>query len=187
MWENTGWKSQKKINGRYRPLLSDLFYQRNGHPDLRCHSAKPDREKFALPRPRTAFLSGDRKFMFKLGISGILWMMSQKTAVVVLAVPYPVCLFLFLQWDFRSRCFLCDDLPDRNHEGHDHDHHQSCGPSGDGKFQSISESASYVVCGGGFPVPIRYDAPMGAGMNWKTILRLLAVLHGFIVLSYATM
>ena len=58
---------------------------------------------------------------------------------------------------------LCDDLPDRNHEGHDHDHQQSCDPSGDGKLQSISELASYVVCGGRFPVPVRYDASHGGG------------------------
>ena len=58
---------------------------------------------------------------------------------------------------------LCDDLPDRNHEGHDHDHQQSRDPSGDGKLQSISEPASYVVCGGGFPVPVRYDASHGSG------------------------
>ena len=52
--------------------------------------------KFKLYRGRrTAFLSGDRKFMFKLVYPVFCGMMSQKTAVVVLAVPYPVCLFLF--------------------------------------------------------------------------------------------
>ena len=76
----------------------------------------------------------------------------------------------------------------RNHEGHDHDHQQSCDPSGDGKFQSISESASYVVCGGGFPVPIRYDAPHGSG--YEAGRRSFASLQSsrvLIVLSYATM
>ena len=32
-------------------------------------------------------------------------MMSQKTAVVVLAIPYPVCCSC-LHWDFRSRCSM---------------------------------------------------------------------------------
>ena len=100
--------------------------------------------------------------MFKLGISGILWDDvpedgGSRTGGPLSGVPLPV------YNGTSGPGALCDDLPDRNHEGHDHDHQQSCDPSGDGKFQSISESASYVVCGGGFPVPIRYDTPHGSG------------------------
>ena len=94
------------------------FYQRNGHPDLRCHSAKPDRgEKFKLYRGRrTAFLSGDRKFMFKPGISGILWDDvpedgGSRTGGPLSGVPLPV------YNGTSGPGALCDDLPDRNHEG----------------------------------------------------------------------
>ena len=123
--------------------------------------------------------------MFKSGIPGILRDDvsedgGSRTGVSLSGVPVPV------YNGTSGPGALCDDLPDRNHEGHDHDHQQSRDPSGDGKLQSISEPASYVVCGGGFPVPVRYDASHGSRDELEDDPEppCLTVL---IVLSYATM
>ena len=101
-------------------------------------------------------------------------MMSQKTAVVVLAVPYPVCLFLFTMGLPVPVLYVMIFLIGITK----------------GMITIINNHANllhmwYAV--GAFLSPFVTMLLMGAGMNWKTILRLLAVLTVLIVLSYATM
>ena len=97
-------------------------------------------------------------------------MMSQKTAVVVLAVPYPVCLFLI--GITKGMITIINN----------HAIRQVTGSSN--QYLNLLHMW-YAV--GAFLSPFVTMLLMGAGMNWKTILRLLAVLTVLIVLSYATM
>ena len=106
-----------------RSLLSGLFYQRNGHPDLRSHPAKPDRrEKPELyGGGRSAVVPGDRKLMFQPGLPGILRD----------DVPEDGCrgprdpvsgLPAFIYIRTSGPGSLCDDLSHRYYKGNDHDH-----------------------------------------------------------------
>ena len=94
-------------------------------------------------------------------------MMSQKTAVVVLAIPYPMCLFLFTLGLPVPVLYVMIFLMGSSHQ-----------------YLNLLHMW-YAV--GAFLSPFVTMLLMGAGMNWKTILRLLAVLTVLIVLSYATM
>ena len=105
-------------------------------------------------------------------------MMSQKTAVVVLAVPYPVCLFLFTMGlpvpVLYVMIFLIGITKGMITIINNHAIRQVTGSSN--QYLNLLHMW-YAV--GAFLSPF--------GMNWKTILRLLAVLTVLIVLSYATM
>ena len=89
-------------------------------------------------------------------------MMSQKTAVVVLAVPYPVCLFLFTMGlpvpVLYVMIFLIGITKGMITIINNHAIRQVTGSSN--QYLNLLHD---VVCGGGFPVPIRYDAPHGSG------------------------
>lgn len=113
-------------------------------------------------------------------------MMSQKTAVVVLAVPYPVCLFLFTMGlpvpVLYVMIFLIGITKGMITIINNHAIRQVTGSSN--QYLNLLHMW-YAV--GAFLSPFVTMLLMGAGMNWKTILRLLAVLTVLIVLSYATM
>ena len=113
-------------------------------------------------------------------------MMSQKTAVVVLAVPYPVCLFLFTLGlpvpVLYVMIFLIGITKGMITIINNHAIRQVTGSSN--QYLNLLHMW-YAV--GAFLSPFVTMLLMGAGMNWKTILRLLAVLTVLIVLSYATM
>ena len=111
-------------------------------------------------------------------------MMSQKTAVVVLA--YPVCLFLFTMGlpvpVLYVMIFLIGITKGMITIINNHAIRQVTGSSN--QYLNLLHMW-YAV--GAFLSPFVTMLLMGAGMNWKTILRLLAVLTVLIVLSYATM
>ena len=111
-------------------------------------------------------------------------MMSQKTAVVVLAVP--VCLFLFTMGlpvpVLYVMIFLIGITKGMITIINNHAIRQVTGSSN--QYLNLLHMW-YAV--GAFLSPFVTMLLMGAGMNWKTILRLLAVLTVLIVLSYATM
>ena len=113
-------------------------------------------------------------------------MMSQKTAVVALAVPYPVCLFLFTMGlpvpVLYVMIFLIGITKGMITIINNHAIRQVTGSSN--QYLNLLHMW-YAV--GAFLSPFVTMLLMGAGMNWKTILRLLAVLTVLIVLSYATM
>lgn len=113
-------------------------------------------------------------------------MMSQKTAVVVLAIPYPVCLFLFTLGlpvpVLYVMIFLIGITKGMITIINNHAIRQVTGSSN--QYLNLLHMW-YAV--GAFLSPFVTMLLMGAGMNWKTILRLLAVLTVLIVLSYATM
>ena len=113
-------------------------------------------------------------------------MMSQKTGVVVLAVPYPVCLFLFTMGlpvpVLYVMIFLIGITKGMITIINNHAIRQVTGSSN--QYLNLLHMW-YAV--GAFLSPFVTMLLMGAGMNWKTILRLLAVLTVLIVLSYATM
>ena len=113
-------------------------------------------------------------------------MMSQKTAVVVLAIPYPVCLFLFTMGlpvpVLYVMIFLIGITKGMITIINNHAIRQVTGSSN--QYLNLLHMW-YAV--GAFLSPFVTMLLMGAGMNWKTILRLLAVLTVLIVLSYATM
>ena len=113
-------------------------------------------------------------------------MMSQKMAVVVLAIPYPVCLLLFTFGlpvpVLYAMIFLIGITKGMITIINNHAIRQVTGSSN--KYLNLLHMW-YAV--GAFLSPFVTMILMGAGMNWKTILRLLAVLTVLIVVSYATM
>ena len=102
-------------------------------------------------------------------------MMSQKTAVVALAVPYPVCLFLFTLGlpvpVLYVMIFLIGITKGMITIINNHAIRQVTGSSN--QYLNLLHMW-YAV--GAFLSPFVTMLLMGAGMNWKTILRLLAVL-----------
>ena len=113
-------------------------------------------------------------------------MMSQKMAVVVLAIPYPVCLLLFTfglpVQVLYVMIFLIGITKGMITIINNHAIRQVTGSSN--KYLNLLHMW-YAV--GAFLSPFVTMILMGAGMNWKTILQLLAVLTVLIVVSYATM
>ena len=113
-------------------------------------------------------------------------MMSQKMAVVVLAIPYPVCLLLFTFGlpvpVLYAMIFLIGITKGMITIINNHAIRQVTGSSN--KYLNLLHMW-YAV--GAFLSPFVTMILMGAGMNWKTILQLLAVLTVLIVVSYATM
>ena len=113
-------------------------------------------------------------------------MMSQKMAVVVLAIPYPVCLLLFTFGlpvpVLYVMIFLIGITKGMITIINNHAIRQVTGSSN--KYLNLLHMW-YAV--GAFLSPFVTMILMGAGMNWKTILQLLAVLTVLIVVSYATM
>lgn len=113
-------------------------------------------------------------------------MMSQKMAVVVLAVPYPICLLLFTFGlpvpALYGMIFLIGITKGMITIINNHAIRQVTGSSN--KYLNLLHMW-YAV--GAFLSPFVTMVLMGAGMNWKTILRLLAALTVLIVLSYTTM
>lgn len=100
-------------------------------------------------------------------------MMSQKTAVVVLAVPYPVCLFLFTMGlpvpVLYVMIFLIGITKGMITIINNHAIRQVTGSSN--QYLNLLHMW-YAV--GAFLSPFVTMLLMGAGMNWKTILRLPA-------------
>ena len=113
-------------------------------------------------------------------------MMSQKTAVILQAIPYPVCLFLFTCGlpvpALYVMIFLIGITKGMITIINNHAIRQVTGSSN--TYLNLLHMW-YAV--GAFLSPFVTMVLMGMGLNWKTILRLLAGITVLIVLAYATM